>query len=272
LAERRAPSTCQRDTAICDIVASRSLRLVSRRWHRQRKYFKMIDFILIHGAWHGSWCWTRVRRLLAAAGHRVFTPTLTGVGERSHLLSRDVGLDTHVADVANLMIWENLRDIVLVGHSYGGVVARHVADRMPDRIRSLIYLDAFVPENGKTLFDYLPDNGEGDRKLAVAHGDGWRVPPRPASFLAVNAADAAWVDRQCTMHPLSSFEAPAQISGACDDIAKIGYILASGFEGPFGQFYAKAGERRWWQEELACGHDVMLDMPNELTALLLQRA
>ena len=141
----------------------------------------------------------------------------------------------------------------------------------PDRIRSLVYLDAFVPENGKTLFDYLPDNGEGDRKLAVAHGDGWRVPPRPASFLAVNAADAAWVDRQCTMHPLSSFEAPAQISGACDDIAKIGYILASGFEGPFGQFYAKAGERRWWQEELACGHDVMLDMPNELTALLLQR-
>ena len=99
----------------------------------------MTDFVLIHGAWHGSWCWTRVRRLLAAGAHRVFTPTLTGVGERSHLLSRDVGLDTHVADVANLMIWEDLRDIVLVGHSYGGVVVRHVADRMPDRIRSLPY-------------------------------------------------------------------------------------------------------------------------------------
>jgi len=168
----------------------------------------MTDYVLIHGAWHGSWCWARVRRLLAAGAHRVFTPTLTGVGERSHLLSRDVGLDTHVADVANLMIWEDLRDIVLVGHSYGGFVARHVADRMPDRIRSLIYLDAFVPENGKTLFDYLPDNGEGDRKLAVAHGDGWRVPPRPASAFAVNAADAAWVDRQCTMHPLSSLEDP----------------------------------------------------------------
>jgi pimeloyl-ACP methyl ester carboxylesterase len=108
---------------------------------------------------------------------------------------------------------------LLVGHSYSGFVARHVGDRMPDRIRSLIYLDAFVSENGKTLFDYLPDNGEGDRKLAVAHGDGGRVPPRPASFFAVNAADAPWVDSQCTMHPLSSFEAPAQISGACDDIA-----------------------------------------------------
>jgi pimeloyl-ACP methyl ester carboxylesterase len=125
----------------------------------------MTDYVLIHGAWHGSWCWARVRRLLAAGAHGVFTPTLTGVGERSHLLSRDVGLDTHIADVANLMIWENLRDVVLVGHSYSGFVARHVADRMPDRIRSLIYLDAFVPENGKTLFDYLPDNGEGDRSF-----------------------------------------------------------------------------------------------------------
>jgi pimeloyl-ACP methyl ester carboxylesterase len=231
----------------------------------------MTDYVLIHGAWHGSWCWTRVRRLLAAGGHRVFTPTLTGVGERSHLLSRDVDLGTHVADVANLLIWEDLCDIVLVGHSYGGVVVRHVADRMPERIRSLVYLDAFVPDNGQALFDYLPDDGKSDRELAMAHGDGWKVPPRPASFFAVNAADADWVDRQCTMHPLSSFEAPARISGACDDIATIGYILARGFDSPFEQFYAKARERRWWQAELACGHDVMLDMPNELTALLLQR-
>src|SRR5258707_11195840 len=137
----------------------------------------MTDYGLIHGAWHGSWCWARVRNLLAARAHGVFTPTLTGVGERSHLLRRDVGLDTHVADVANLMIWEDLRDVVLVGHSYGGIVARHVADRLPDRIRSLIYLHAFVPDNGKAPFDYLPDNGEGDPNLAVAPGDGWGVPP-----------------------------------------------------------------------------------------------
>jgi pimeloyl-ACP methyl ester carboxylesterase len=141
------------------------------------------------------------------------------------------------------MIWENLRDVVLVGHSYGGFVIRHVADRMPDRIRSLIYLDAFVPENGKAVFDYLTDNGERDRKLTAAHGDGWRVPPIQASFFAVDVEDAPWVDTQCTTHPLSSFEAPAQIFGRCDDIANIGYIWASGFDGPFGQFYAKAAER-----------------------------
>ena len=232
----------------------------------------MTDYVRIHGAWHDSWCWTRVRHRLSAETHRVFTPTLTGIGERSHLLSRDVGLDTHIADVANLILWEDLSEVIMVGHSYGGVVARHVADRIPDRIRSLVYLDAFVPDNGKALLDYLPDNGKRYRELALANGGGWKIPPPPARSFSVNAADAAWVDRQCTMHPLSTFEMPAQISGACDSLPTIGYILARGFDGPFEQFYAGAGERRWWQAELPCGHDVMLDMPNELTALLLQRA
>jgi pimeloyl-ACP methyl ester carboxylesterase len=209
--------------------------------------------------------------LLANMGHEVFTPTLTGLGERSHLLSPDVDLDTHVSDVANLMIWEDLSDIVLVGHSYGGMVVRHVADRMSDRIRSLVYLDAFVPENGKALFDYLPDKGAGDRERARTYGDGWRVPPRPASFFGVNAKDVAWVDSQCTMHPLSCFEAPAHIVGRCDEIANIGYIQARGFDSHFGQFYAQAGERGWWRAEVACGHDVMLDAPDELAFLLLQR-
>jgi len=232
----------------------------------------MSKYVLVHGAWHGSWCWARVRRLLSAGGHEVFTPTLTGVGERTHLLSRDVTLETHVLDVVNLMVWEDLRDIVLVGHSYAGVVVRHVADRMPERIRSLIYLDAFVPENGKALFDYLPDGGESDRKSAEALGGGWRVPPRTASFFAVNATDATWVDGKLTMHPLSCFEAPAQLSGACDGVAHIGYVWASAFAGPFEEFYVEAGKRQWWREEMECGHDIMLDMPEELANLLLRWA
>jgi hypothetical protein len=121
------------------------------------------------------------------------------------------------------------------------------------------------------LLDYLPDQGKAMRELALTHGDGWKVPPIPASHFAVNAADAAWVDRQCTMHPLTTLETPARLTGACDTVASIGYILARGYEGPFEQFHIKAGERDWWRAELPCGHEVILDMPEELVALLLQR-
>jgi pimeloyl-ACP methyl ester carboxylesterase len=213
-----------------------------------------------------------VGRLLASEGHRVFTPTLTGLGERSHLLSREVGLDTHIADVTNLLIWEELCDIVLVGHSYGGFAVRYVADRMTDQIRSLIYLDAFVPDNGKAVFDYVPDKGKKFRELVAVKRDGWKISPPPASVFAVNATEADWVGRQCTMQPMSTFKAPAQISAARDTIPNIGYIRARSYDSPyFDGFYALAGESDWRRREFACGHDVMLDMPNELTALLLQR-
>src|SRR3984957_20745503 len=111
----------------------------------------MATFVLVHGAWHGSWCWKRVRQALQAAGHNVFTPTLTGVADRSHLLSPDVNLDTHIDDVVNLIRWEELSDVVLCGHSYGGMVITGVADALSDRIRSLVYLDAFVPKDGEAL-------------------------------------------------------------------------------------------------------------------------
>jgi pimeloyl-ACP methyl ester carboxylesterase len=234
----------------------------------------LVNYVLVHRLWHGSWSWKRVRDLLTTVGHRVFTPTLTGFGERVHLLSREIDLETHIADVANLMIYEDLQDVVLVGHSYGGIIVRHVADRLSERVRSLIYLDAFVPDHGQSLFDCLPDNGSAFREVARTAGDGWMVPPLPASVFAVNAADAAWVDRQCTMAPLGILDQPAQLTGACDSISRIGYIRATGHEGKalLEPFYALAGERKWWRAELPCGHDVMLDMPNELASLLLQRA
>ena len=116
----------------------------------------MATFVLVHGAWHGSWCWKRVRQALQDAGHDVFTPTLTGVGERSHLLSLHVNLETHIDDVVNLIRWEDLSDVVLCGHSYGGCVISGVADRVPDRIRALVYLDAFVLRDGQSLHDTLP--------------------------------------------------------------------------------------------------------------------
>ncbi|MBR0692941.1 alpha/beta hydrolase family protein [Bradyrhizobium lablabi] len=235
----------------------------------------MTNYVLIHGAWHGGWCWSRIRGQLTAKGHGVFTPTLTGLGDRSHLLSREVGFETHIADVANLLIWEDLRDVVLVGHSYGGAIARHVADRLPDRIGSLIYLDAFVPENGKSVASYLADSGKSLHVLAVLHGQGWKVPPLPAAAMGLSGADADWVDRRCTMHPHVTNETPARLSGACDSVADIGYILTRGWDGLGGlfvQFATLAKRRGWWCEELNCSHDAMIDMPNELAKLLLQRA
>jgi pimeloyl-ACP methyl ester carboxylesterase len=111
-------------------------------------------FVLVHGAWHGGWCWKKVTPLLRAAGHEVFAPTLTGLGERSHLLTRDVGLDTHITDIEQVLEYEDLRNVVLVGHSYAGMVITGVGDRAADRIGQLVYVDAFLPEHGKALTDY----------------------------------------------------------------------------------------------------------------------
>jgi pimeloyl-ACP methyl ester carboxylesterase len=232
----------------------------------------MATFVLVHGAWHGSWCWKRVRKALQAQGHDVFTPTLTGVGERSHLLSRQVNLDTHIADVENLMRWEDLSDVVLCGHSYGGCVIGGVAARVPERIRSLVYLDAFVLESGENLVQHIPESQHKQLLEGVqAIGDGWKVPPIPAEVFNVNASDREWVNRQCTMQPLATFEQRIQVSGNARKISNVTYVLATGFrEGsPFPPFYEKAKAQGWKTITIPCGHDVMLDMPDELTGILV---
>ena len=231
----------------------------------------MTTFVLVHGAWHGSWCWKRVRKALQAEGHDVYTPTLTGIGERSHLLSRDVNLDTHIDDVINLIQWEELNDVVLCGHSYGGCVIRGVADRIGARIAKLVYLDAFVLENGESLHSTLPPEQRNlQLDLTKQHGDGWKVPPIPAQVFAVNAADAAWVDRQCTMQPIATFQQPLLLNNKTEPKTPTLFILASGWnDSPFNAFYERARVKGWKTLEIACGHDVMLDKPAELTRALL---
>ena len=231
----------------------------------------MSTFVLVHGAWHGSWCWRRVRRELQAQGHEVFTPALTGLADRLHLLSPQVNLETHITDVANLIRWEELSDVVLCGHSYGGSVVSGVADRIPDRIGALVYLDAFVLENGQSLHDTLPPEVrnaqlEGARQV----GEGWKVPPIPAEAFNVNAKDLAWVNRQCTMHPLATFQQPIHLTGEIARIKNVTFILASGWNpSPFLPFYEQAKAKGWKTRTMASGHDVMLDMPEELIQELL---
>jgi pimeloyl-ACP methyl ester carboxylesterase len=231
----------------------------------------MATFVLVHGAWHGSWCWARVRRALLDRGHQIFTPTLTGVGERSHLLSRDIDLQVHVDDVVNLIRWEDLDSVILCGHSYGGCVISGVADAMPDRIAALVYLDAFLADDGESLHDLLPDEQrEMQLSLAKEHGEGWRVPPIPAEIFNVNARDRNWVDRQCTPQPLATFQQKVRLSRGPSPIARTHYIYASGWEGtPFTGSYQRAKARGWTASEIACGHDIMLDNPEALVSELL---
>lgn len=226
----------------------------------------MATFVLVHGAWHGSWCWKRVRALLQRQGHEVFTPTLTGIGERSHLLSPSVNLETHIQDVQNLLRWEELHDVVLCGHSYGGMVVSGAVDREAERIRSLVFLDAFVPESGQCLADFAPIAAD---QLV----DGWKCPPITAETFGVNLTDRAWVDSQCTLQSVACFTQPVVLAHGLAQITRIAYIYASGWAGdesPFFAFYEKARSRSWATTRIDCGHDVMIDRPEELTRLLVQ--
>jgi pimeloyl-ACP methyl ester carboxylesterase len=227
----------------------------------------MSTYVLVHGAWHGSWCWKRVRKALQSAGHEVFTPTLTGVGERSHLNSPGINLSTHIADVANLIRWEELSDVILCGHSYGGCVISGAADGVSDRIRALVYLDAFVLEDGEALIDLLPpEQVQGMRQ------HGWKVNPIPAEAFNVNPADCAWVNRQCTPQALACFEERIELTGGIGRIKDVTHVLATGYVAgsPFPACHERAKEKGWKTRTMPSGHDVMLDLPDELTAVLLE--
>src|SRR5438105_632673 len=137
----------------------------------------MATFLVAHGAWAAGWAWKKMRPLMAARGHELFAPTCTGLGERAHLANRDLNLESHIADMLAVLEFEDLKDVILIGHSYGGMVATGVADRARDKIKHLVYLDAFAPESGKSVLDYMPaGHAELVRKAAI---DGWRVPPNP---------------------------------------------------------------------------------------------
>ncbi|AXK83061.1 alpha/beta hydrolase [Pseudolabrys taiwanensis] len=233
----------------------------------------MATFVLVHGAWSGGWCYGRVADMLRAEGHRVFTPTLTGQGERSHLLTGAVNLSTHIADVAGVFANEGLDGAVLAGHSYGGMVITGVADRMPEKIAALVYLDAFLPEDGQSLFDLnVPANTQ--RFIANA-GDigGLAVPPPPAAFFNVNANDAERVDRLATPFPLAAMAERLKLTGKHRSIARRIYVHGTVLprESPFKPFYERVrNDPAWTVHALACGHHVMLDMPDKTAEILKQ--
>ncbi len=230
-------------------------------------------FVLVHGAWHGGWCWRRVSDLLEKQGHKVFTPTLTGLGERSHLLRTGINVSTHVTDVVNVLKWEGLSDVALCGHSYGGMVVSGVAEQMGDKIASIVFLDAFVPENGDSMVELTSQTVRDGLKAATDRGE-MAMAPRPAAAFLVNVKDQAWVDAMCTPHPIGTMTEKLVLTGARERIGKKTYIRAGAYPNPG---FDKALERvkadkSWRVYSVPCGHDVMVDMPEQLAKTLLEVA
>jgi pimeloyl-ACP methyl ester carboxylesterase len=228
-------------------------------------------FVLVHGAWHGGWSWRRVAPLLRAAGHDVYTPTLSGLADRAHLLTPETELETHIQDIASLLDYEELEEVILVGHSYAGMVIAGVAAVTPDSIGHLVYLDAFVPGEGDSLVSLLPpDRVAYYQEQAATHGDGWRVPPPPIAVWGItDAADVAWLETRLTDQPLRSFTqpllaAPPELPGTYIHCTE-GPIVAS-----FAPFATAArADASWSYHELSTGHDAMVTAPRQLAEILM---
>lgn len=229
-------------------------------------------YVLVHGAYGGGWIWRDVAEGLRKQGHRVLTPTQTGLGERAHLLSRQITVDTHIDDVASVIETNELSGVVLVGHSYGGMAVTGVADRMPDRIRHIVYLDALIPENGDTMFAILPAGmADARRKAAREQGGGVALPvPGPEAFPIPDGPAKDWFMRRLRPHPIGTYESPVRLAkpaGAGLPVTYVAYTnpaLAS-IEPSRQRARAKTG---WRYLELPVPHDVEIPMPEKVVALL----
>ncbi len=227
----------------------------------------MACFVLVHGSWHGGWCWQRVAPLLRQAGHEVWTPTLTGLAERRHLLSPEVDLRLHTRDVTELLAFEDLRGVILVGHSYAGMVIASVAAAEPERLRRLVYLDAYLPNTGECEIDLWPPGEIAAARRELEEPLPLRPPASPAWLGITDAKDAAWVAARLTPHPLRTYAQAVPPGG--EGVPGL-YVRCT--EGPltqrFAPFVARARERGWPVHELRAGHDVMVTAPRELAGLL----
>ena len=232
----------------------------------------MATFVLVHGGWGGGWEWRQVADELLARGHAVHRPTLTGLGERSHLAGPAVDLDAHVTDIVNVIEYEGLRDVILSGQSYGGAVVTGVADQIPDRLRRLVYVDAFVPRDGESVADLSPPAFmDRLRTLAREAGEGWLVPsPFGAGELGLPAEIESWYAPKLCGQPLATFEQPLRLGGAADRVPR-SYISCApeGVESwVFAPFFERAREAGRDCREVPVGHDAQAIAPDRLAEQL----
>jgi len=238
----------------------------------------MATFVLVHGAWHGAWCWARVMPALRAARHDAFAVTLTGVGERAHLLSRDITLGTHIDDVVNLIVCEELSDVVLVGHSYGGLPITGAADRLLARrhgtLRHLVYIDAMVPHPGESWSSHHAPELVAERLAASAAHPQGALPPPDAALYGLTGADCDWVNRRQTPHPFSQYREPLPF-----DAERLATLPRTFIDCTSPAWPSIApmrlrvrSEPGWRVRELATGHDAMVSAPGPLARLLQEAA
>jgi pimeloyl-ACP methyl ester carboxylesterase len=225
-------------------------------------------FLVAHGAWSAGWSWRKMHPLLQAAGHRLIVPTYTGLGERGHLATPEVNLETHIQDLLGVIRFEELTDIVLVAHSYGGMVATGVTDRMPERIRHLIYVDAFVPRDGQSMLDLVPESHLGMIRKGVADGDGWRVPPMPIPA-DTSPEDQQWVERFRMPQPLHCFDRPLKLQHGDTRVPRTYiYAMRTNPADAFRPFAERAKREHWGYREIDASHSPQITAPAALAALL----
>ncbi|WP_433506485.1 alpha/beta fold hydrolase [Pseudonocardia halophobica] len=230
------------------------------------------QIVLVHGLCHGGWCWRPVARLLREAGHEVFTPTLTGLGERAHLLTPEVGLTTMIRDVTAVLEAEELSDVLLVGHSFGALPVLGAAERARDRIRRLVLLDGLVIEAGRRAFDALPEDVVLQRELdAKRRGHGHALPPPPAeAFGVTDPDDVAWVERRMTPHPLRSYREPLALDGPLGAGLPVTYVHCTQPVYPVLASSRQVVKDQGWEwRDLPTGHDAMVTDPEGTVAALL---
>jgi pimeloyl-ACP methyl ester carboxylesterase len=232
----------------------------------------MATFVVAHGAWSAGWAWKKMRPLLRGAGHELWTPTYTGLGERAHLTNPDISLDTHIKDVIAAIEMENLNDVILIGHSYGGMVATGVADRARARVAQLVYLDAFAPADGQAAFDFLPQE-IADKMIAGAASSpsGYGIPPNPMPSDTL-PEDVEWATPRRMAQPLKAFSTKLRLTGDLTLPRHYIYCTKIGIGDTFGQFFARAKTEGWRTYELEASHNPHITAPDALLAILKQIA
>ncbi|MBI3166517.1 MAG: alpha/beta fold hydrolase [Chloroflexi bacterium] len=234
----------------------------------------MSTFLLIHGMWHGGWCWDKLSALLRAAGHEVYAPTLAGLAERADLRSDTIDLNTHVQEVVDLIESQNLRDVILVGHSLGGFMAPIVADRIPERVAHIVNLDGMVPENGKSLADLIGKTWDFFKKKTTESGDEWWCPPILEWTFGVSGADLVWAQPKLTPHPLRTLSTPVALENPRAKFIPSTFIRCS--DGMTDEDVV-AEEKKFKEmgmnfRSLPTGHSAMIIMPKELAGMLVRLA